>query len=118
MRSLNVQTQQLQVELQDLERKKKFKAAEVTTTKEHIEAAKVGQTNPGWRVSASEHSGRHQSATFSACSFLFGRTLYPRGLFITPDVDKGLANHARQAVRHSDAVLPAAACGAEPCSVT
>jgi hypothetical protein len=41
VRSLNVQTQQLQVELQDLERKLKFKAAEATTTKEHIEAAKV-----------------------------------------------------------------------------
>lgn len=41
MRTLNVQTQQLQIELQDLERKKKFKAAEVQTTKEHIEAAKV-----------------------------------------------------------------------------
>lgn len=51
MRSLNVQTQQLQVELQDLERKKKFKAAEVTTTKEHIEGAKVGQTL-AWRMSA------------------------------------------------------------------
>jgi hypothetical protein len=43
VRSLHVQTQQLQIELQDLERKKKFKTAEVHTTKEHIEAAKVPQ---------------------------------------------------------------------------
>lgn len=43
MRSLHVQTQQLQIELQDLERKKKFKTAEVHATKEHIEAAKVPQ---------------------------------------------------------------------------
>lgn len=41
MRSLQVQNQQLQVELQDLERRKKYKAAETTTLKENIKAAQV-----------------------------------------------------------------------------
>lgn len=43
VRSLREQTQQLQIELQGLEQQKKFKTAEVHTTTEHIEAAKVPQ---------------------------------------------------------------------------
>lgn len=41
VRSLHVQAQQLQVELQDLERRKRYKAAEVQTTKESIKSAEV-----------------------------------------------------------------------------
>lgn len=47
VRSLHLQTQQLQVELQDLERQKRYKAAEVQTTKENIKGAEVGNPRPG-----------------------------------------------------------------------
>jgi hypothetical protein len=41
VRALQVQSQQLQVDQDSLERKRKYKAAEVTTTKQEITAAQV-----------------------------------------------------------------------------
>lgn len=41
VRSLNLQTQQLQGELADMDRRKRYMNAEVQTTKEKIKAAEV-----------------------------------------------------------------------------
>jgi hypothetical protein len=41
VRSLHLQTQTLQAELADMDRQKRYKTAEVQTTKEKIKAAEV-----------------------------------------------------------------------------
>lgn len=56
VRALQVRSQQLQVDLQDAERKKTYKAAEIRTLKENITSAQVRQLN---MVCCHTHGAQH-----------------------------------------------------------